>query len=354
MFVISGANLKQWEQGRFLTNEHMAVGDAVQFTNGSGKSFTMYAYEKDNEIVVDVPNEMLKWSGILTADLIGKDGCKTRFEVEACEKPSGWKLDNNADQMIPVKMVKKDRPFYHEKTEAVVEVFPEATVTAITEGEVSGSMFPFESFVPIGGKTYVVNWNGITYERKAGVVPNFEENVDLVYIGNMKWMGMEDTGEPFSIVNIGNETIMGIDFNYTTEITLSIKCKDVVEEIKKLPSEFISGGGGGVVDIDLKAKGMPRIPLDGTPATITNAELVKELVECAENGKTIRVFLEGGDEYMTLGFFVTGIVNKIIDVSGGTGYNLSVMMLLEGMPFFVAVGFDNTEMIACNVMIMGA
>lgn len=221
MFVVVGENLKQWEQGRCLKNEHMVVGDAVKLLNGSGESFTMYAYEKGGAVVVDVPNDLLQRDGVLTAYLIMNNDCRTNLYVEAQEKPADYVYENNT----------------------------------------------------------------IPSDEKIIIVP---------------------------------------------------------------------GGDGGVVDIDLKAKGMPRIPLDGTPATITNAELVKELVECAENGKTLRVFLEGGDEYMTLGFFVTGIANKIIDVTGVGSYNLSVMMVLEGMPFFVAIGFDNTEMIACNVMIMGA
>lgn len=83
MFVIYGGGneFQQWEQGKKLTNEHMAAGDCVIFRNAGGKTIPVTARQDGGEVVVDVPNELLMHHANIVVDLKHRPTCRTHFKV---------------------------------------------------------------------------------------------------------------------------------------------------------------------------------------------------------------------------------------------------------------------------------
>ena len=85
----------------------------------------------------------------------------------------------------------KNKPFYKETTEG--EIFPKTTLAVDSEL----GMVILEGVCLVGGETYTITYNGVTYECIAQVVG------DNVVVGNVGAMieGGTDTGEPFVALN---------------------------------------------------------------------------------------------------------------------------------------------------------
>ena len=122
MFEIVGSNqnFTQWELNKLLVNPCMKAGDEVVFRNSSGKTFVTYAWNKDGEVVVDVPNVLLQYPLNILVNLgQGLDlhsECETVFSVIEAEKPENYKCVDNIKRPTPSSGVSSwndltDKPF---------------------------------------------------------------------------------------------------------------------------------------------------------------------------------------------------------------------------------------------------
>lgn len=120
----------------------------------------------------------------------------------------------------------KNRPFYSIAEE--VELLPETTVTFVERyGE---EYLPLE-LVFEEGKQYSVCWNGNEYEV-VGV--NFN---DLILIGNLDFIGFEDTGEPFLIGPALDSDGIMIMSAYAGDFSISISA--INESVKTIDQKFL-------------------------------------------------------------------------------------------------------------------
>ncbi len=106
MFTIYGGNTEfnQWDLEQRVVEPSLVAGDKVVFLNSSGMTHPMMAYRYDNDIVVDVPNELLTMAMPIVVYINGRYDTRTSISVTAKAKPegyifvdnSGWPSDNGA------------------------------------------------------------------------------------------------------------------------------------------------------------------------------------------------------------------------------------------------------------------
>jgi hypothetical protein len=88
--LFDATKLTQWEQGKKLTNNHMTAGQKVLFSNSTGATAVMYAYDDGGIVKVNIPNELLQSAGKLIVDLDGSPSCRSRFDVNPADKPDNY------------------------------------------------------------------------------------------------------------------------------------------------------------------------------------------------------------------------------------------------------------------------
>lgn len=129
MFSIYGGatEFNQWELDKLVTNPCMKEGDDVVFRNSTGETYVVRAFAQNGEVLVDVPNYILKTAGNILVDLVQNqdrhDDCRTTFAVKAANKPDDY--DKKCTCNTPDRPVKSggvtswndltDKPFYSEK-----------------------------------------------------------------------------------------------------------------------------------------------------------------------------------------------------------------------------------------------
>lgn len=99
MFNIKGGKeaFDQWSTGQVLKNPHMEAGNRVFFRGAGGAVYTMYA--DANGVVV--PNILLQDARPMTVDLENHPECRTRFVVNATDKPADYELEDNIPEPKP-------------------------------------------------------------------------------------------------------------------------------------------------------------------------------------------------------------------------------------------------------------
>ena len=65
------------------------------FRSGCGEAIPVQAKTQDGTVVVDVPNELLMHRANIVVDLIGRESCRTIFDVKHCERPADYEFVQN-------------------------------------------------------------------------------------------------------------------------------------------------------------------------------------------------------------------------------------------------------------------
>lgn len=99
MFTIYGGNTEfnQWDLEQRAVEPSLVAGDKVVFLNSSGMTYPMKAYRYDNDIVVDVPNELLTMAMPIVVYINGRYDTRTIISVTAKTKPEGYIFVDNSD-----------------------------------------------------------------------------------------------------------------------------------------------------------------------------------------------------------------------------------------------------------------
>lgn len=125
----------------------------------------------------------------------------------------------------------EDKPFYSEQGE--VDILPKAGYTFFIEDGM-GMYVHDTPFNIVENETYYVELDGTIYE----CVCNYFSEDNAYYVGNSMMFGLEDTEEPFGIVNdLNNNEYIIIAFDELT--THNIRIYQSREVIKHLDSKFI-------------------------------------------------------------------------------------------------------------------
>lgn len=124
------------------------------------------------------------------------------------------------------------KPFYTEQGEEV-DLLPSQELTFNSDMQyVIEKTFSYEE-----GKTYKVEFDGTTYECAC------QELVDgdyVIYaIGNLVFLGMEDTGEPFVSFTNDSDNIFGIMIMDTTTLTHTVRIYQGGEVVHQLDSKYV-------------------------------------------------------------------------------------------------------------------
>ena len=239
LFTIYGGKREfaQWDLDHLVTCPCMQKGDKVFFyANGKNRSTT--AYERDGEIVADVPNALLQLPGSIRIDLgSGLEchiDCRTEINITEREKPDGYCCTDNSnltkkyitsmpqnlteaekaqarenigvaagggggksvqtdwDQMDEVAAdFLKNKPFGDE----LVELMPETEIVGqLMDGQYGAMIDPSLFIGDISA--ILVTFDGIDYEC------DVNESFGIATFGNISVIDPDfgDTGEPFIII----------------------------------------------------------------------------------------------------------------------------------------------------------
>lgn len=238
-----------------------------------------------------------------------------------------------------------DKPFYEETAEK--DFYPETQVTT-TEG--NEALLENNMILEVG-KTYLVNWNGTSYE-----LDSFEFSADgmsAVCIGNEAMMGGADNGAPFVIAyapEIGTMILAAEAGTYTFSV------KIVEEEVHHLDPKYIKDMYYEDVE---ETTGPLNISWDGNVGEreyyvlIQDAESGQEMGVCKVSdavltvedltGGTLTLETPEGTQQTPIG--TDGLpTTELIDVFGVEGAGI----IAEEMPFVVSFP-ENCEVLGYQV-----
>ena len=238
LFTIYGGKREfaQWDLDHLVTCPCMQKGDKVFFyANGKNRSTT--AYERDGEIVADVPNALLQFPGSIRIDLgSGLEchiDCRTEINITEREKPDGYCCTDNSNltkkyiASTPQNLTEAEKAQVRENIgvgaggggggkavqtdwdqldaaaadylknkpfgDAYIEIIPETEVRA--EESDDGAILFFETADIISEPKGVnVKFDGVEYICYKHIVDGG------AYYGNLGSFDGADTGEPFLIV----------------------------------------------------------------------------------------------------------------------------------------------------------
>lgn len=127
----------------------------------------------------------------------------------------------------------KNRPFYSSEP-IEITIIEEQTVTFVEDADMYIAQNPF-SLLLEEGVTYTVYWQGQPYNVTCANIMGL-----FLGIGNMGFMGLEDTGEPFAILynHNGGECIVASP----TAGDATVKIVTIQEDIEKLPVKYLPDG----------------------------------------------------------------------------------------------------------------
>lgn len=131
-----------------------------------------------------------------------------------------------------------DKPFYTaEPAERVI--FDQEVTFEIQEGLGLGAKIVELGIGLSEGAKYTVVFDGVTYECVCKTVP--VGDVPRPYIGNVKLLTEEDSGEPFTLIEheTPNGNIAQYLYSYDEAARHSVKVIGVAEEVVQIPSKYI-------------------------------------------------------------------------------------------------------------------
>lgn len=156
-----------------------------------------------------------------------------------------------------------DKPFYEEIAE--VELYRNDSLAfSLLNGEDYMALIN-ESIDIISGETYRINWDGVDYTCVA-----FDMSTDIVpavMVGNLAIAGMEDTGEPFLIQRMRDEStdicVMG---SYTSESSHSVTIYGSGNAVHTIDEKFIPDSIARKSDVTWE--NLPDKPFGGSQTII--------------------------------------------------------------------------------------
>lgn len=203
---------------------------------------------------------------------------------------------------------------------------------------------------PFGdGDTVTVVYDGVEYVRTAKFFP--EEYNDLAYgyyVGNLKFVGGEDTGEPFALLSNFNryngnfngfivvDTDNFVDLGNSDSSAHRIGCKVATEEVHPIDPKFLPGAVLPVVELET----MPGT--QDAPAMLTDTEILMMEKIAAKGEPCIISFQLNGDTRCKALFNYTTeegshVFNAVI--SGGMTNAVNVAVVgLPGMGWAIMQG----------------
>lgn len=101
----------------------------------------------------------------------------------------------------------KDKPFYTEGGQYILFEEQEVEFVAMSDGGMQGNGYIQSPSIDINGSLDCsIRWDGILYSCTPVVDSDTEESKEI-YVGNLGFLGGEDTGEPFLIVDSLDMTV---------------------------------------------------------------------------------------------------------------------------------------------------
>ena len=166
--------------------------------------------------------------------------------------------------------------------------FPE-TEFALSGGEYLGIPgTPFEN-----GDTVTATYDGVEYERKAAVFP-YENLARGYYVGNLSFLGGEDTGEPFAILATygeGDNEFLGFvvvdvnEFDSEGDSTHRVGCSTITDTVKPIDPKYLANEVDATkFNVEYGGRSMTLNDLILTMATMSamnNGALQEEVVPVA-------------------------------------------------------------------------
>lgn len=263
MFTIYGGKREfaQWDLDQFVICPCMQKGDKVYFY-AHGKNRSTTAYERDGEIVADVPNALLQLPGSIRIDLgSGLEchiDCRTEITITAGEKPDGYCCTDNSNltkkyiASTPQKLTEAEKAQVREnigvgagggggasvqsdwnQTDAAAadfiknKPFGDMETLILEEQELQYSAeeegcFGF-TLAPIDeGSAVTVMYDGTRYDCTASSLAH------IIVFGNLSFFEMgDDTGEPFVCMYAEGKVMVGAvdEDNHTVKITCKAPVK---------------------------------------------------------------------------------------------------------------------------------
>ena len=164
---------------------------------------------EDNEMIEGTKESIIDVTAQVGQTIIVK-------EVDANGKPTKWE---SAD--------------YQPRTHWTEfgEILPETTIQ-LNDGQLE---IPNSPYVINDGERYRVTWNGEVFECEAK--SNNFDGTPLVYIGNASILGLDDTGEPFTIAYVSAITTTMIVSADSSTATITIKVEG--EIVTPIPTKYL-------------------------------------------------------------------------------------------------------------------
>ncbi len=234
---VNNGTLHQWDTGR-----------TVQITVDEGDKLEQVAFScpraagpvivnPDDKGVADIPDGLLRHAGMLTVNAMLTTSDRKRmtrskdFSVEVAVLPEDYNSGSGASSGGSASKYRQPEWGVEDGAEVLAE-----SVIALEDGQAMISAF---TKIPTIGNVYTVNWNGTAYTCTAFEVNN---GVSMIALGNGAAFGREDTGEPFAILAVPEDTIeaagsagMIMALDGTESVTLSI----TGETVHVIPKKFL-------------------------------------------------------------------------------------------------------------------
>ena len=240
----------------------------------------------------------------------------------------------------------EDKPFYAEETEIKETLFETQTVPFGIMGsilpDVTGTtiLFTYDlssymSLLP--DVTYTIVLDGEEYISKPKCAILYDE--PCYYLGNSKFMGLEDTGEPFILTRMDGEfgqmdCAIGIE-NQSNGKELFIEMFGIFENVKKLDEKYIPDTIARKSDIPL------------TPVSSLITEKISNLTARADlkgvfTHKYQQLYIYNDTTYNMIQFLYGGL-NGVIGIFGAGYVNIRVKSFTDADNLILEVRFSNGD-----------
>ena len=130
----------------------------------------------------------------------------------------------------------KDKPFYTEGGQYILFEEQEVQFVAMSDGGMQGNGYIQSPSIDINGSLDCsIRWDGILYSCTPVVDSDTEESKEI-YVGNLGFLGGEDTGEPFLIIDNLEMTI----FASPTEGAHTVYISQSDEVVHQLDPKYVN------------------------------------------------------------------------------------------------------------------
>lgn len=320
MFKIYGGatEFKQWDQNKMVVNPNMTDCEEVVFRMSNGKAGVSLAYEYEGEMVADVPNHLLKYSGNMMVELGQNEKLRieerTYFNVTAAEQEKGYVYTDNRKLGKKNIVTTKQNLTEAEKEQARENIgigcgfgTEYGTIEVLGEMTTTGVATAFSA--PLGmiaGNTYTVMWNSVKYDCLAQAFDM--EGISAVTLGDSGlFAGESITGEPFAVMEVpaeyaeamgGYGTVLSADHSEGNVISIHTEG----EIVKQIDPKYIPGGsGGGNFTVTMITNGFDESTEEFIVESVDKT--YEEIVEAASKGLVHEIKIDSSKDWGELKFF---------------------------------------------------